>query len=230
MSALQTIVFVLIANPVLGIKGMMMAHWIALFSVAVCANLIGLIISSAFNSAVTIYIIIPLVMIPMMVLSGAMFSFEKLNRSISTVNKVPLIAELMPTRWAYEALMVKQFKDNRFENNFFELDREISRTNFKSSYFIPELEEKLSNLNDEFKETGKIDKSSSDLEVLKNEILREQDSLNSSKFNASQFNDKLFNPEFSEQITLFLSDLNKFYLLKYMQANRMKHNMLNQLM
>ena len=114
MSALQTFIFIIIANPVLGIKGMLIYYWFTLFSVAVCANLIGLIISSAFNSAVTIYILIPLVMIPMMVLSGAMFSFEKLNRSISSVNKVPLIADLMPTKWSYEALMVKQFKDNRF--------------------------------------------------------------------------------------------------------------------
>ncbi len=74
--------------------------------------MIGLVISSAFNSAVTIYIVIPLVMIPMMVLSGAMFSFEKLNRSITNVDKVPVIAELMPTKWSYEALMVHQFKAN----------------------------------------------------------------------------------------------------------------------
>jgi ABC-type multidrug transport system ATPase subunit/ABC-type multidrug transport system permease subunit len=230
MSALQTIVFVIIANPVLGIKGMLMAHWIALFSVAVCANLIGLIISSAFNSAVTIYIIIPLVMIPMMVLSGAMFSFEKLNRSISTVNKVPIIAEFMPTKWAYEALMVRQFKDNRFEDNFFELEREISSTSFKSSYYIPELEEKLSIINDEFRETEKIEKSSSDLEVLKNEILREQDSLNNNTFDASNFDETQFSPEFSEQISLFLSDLNDYYLLKFAKANRLKQKKLNEIM
>ena len=50
----------------------------------------------------------------MMVLSGAMFSFDKLNRKIGNVDKVPLIAEIMPTRWTYEALIVSQFKDNKY--------------------------------------------------------------------------------------------------------------------
>ena len=230
MSAIQTIIFVLIANPILGMNEMIFHYWLTLFTVAACANLIGLIISSAFNSAVTIYILVPLVMIPMMVLSGAMFSFEKLNRSITSVNQVPVIAELMPTKWAYEALMVRQFKDNRFEANFFELEREISRTNFKSAYFIPELEERLSALNDEFEENGKITTQSSTLELLKNEILREQDSLNSMTFNSAMFNPAVYDKNLSSQISLFLSDLNNFYLKQYLVANRLKQNRLNQIM
>ena len=108
----------LVANGILEIQKMTFAYWLALFSTAVCANMIGLVISSAFNSAVTIYIVIPLVMIPMMVLSGAMFSFDKLNRKITTIDKVPLVAELMPTKWSYEALMVHQFKDNDLRKEF----------------------------------------------------------------------------------------------------------------
>jgi len=137
ISAIQSITFVLIANGILGIHEMTLAYWLVLFSTAVCANMIGLVISSAFNSAVTIYIVIPLVMIPMMVLSGAMFSFEKLNRTITTVDKVPVITELMPTKWAYEALMVTQFKENEFEKNFFDYEKRISYNNFKSAYLLP---------------------------------------------------------------------------------------------
>ena len=230
MSAIQTLIFVLIANGVLGIRFMTFHYWLALFSVAACANMIGLIISSAFNSAVTIYILIPLVMIPMMVLSGAMFSFEKLNRSITTVNKVPVIAELMPTKWAYEALMVKQFKDNRFESNFFEVEREISRTHFKSAYFIPELENRLSALNDEYRESGRITDHVSALEVLKNEILREQDTLGVTKFRESMFRPDSFGTELSSEISVFLTDLNNYYLKKQMLASRIKQGRLNQIM
>ena len=39
-------------------------------------------------------------MIPQMVLGGAMFSFEKLNKLINTVGKVPWVAEFMASRWA----------------------------------------------------------------------------------------------------------------------------------
>ena len=98
----------MIANPVLSIKGMFFNYWIALFTTAFCANMLGSNISASFNSAITIYIVIPLLIIPMMVLSGAMFPFDKLNRKIGNVEKVPVIAELIPTRWTYEALMVKR--------------------------------------------------------------------------------------------------------------------------
>ena len=151
---------------------MTLAYWLALFSTAVCANMIGLVISSAFNSAVTIYIVIPLVMIPMMVLSGAMFSFDKLNRSITTIDKVPLVAELMPTKWSYEALMVHQFKANQFEKNFYEDEKQVSISNFKSAYLLPELEERFHECIYEYRETGKIVASAPALEVLRNEIFR----------------------------------------------------------
>lgn len=230
MSAVQTIIFVLIANNVLGIRYMTFHYWLALFSVAASANLTGLIISSAFNSAVTIYILIPLVMIPMMVLSGAMFSFEKLNRSITSVNKVPVIAEWMPTRWAYEALMVRQFKDNRFEEHFFEIEQEISRTNFKSAYYIPALEERLSAVNDEYRETGEVVEQAAALEVLKNEIMREQDSIGGDRFTEEMFAPGGYDQELSSRISIFLSDLNSYYLKQFMVANRMKQAQLNQIM
>jgi ABC transport system ATP-binding/permease protein len=230
MSAVQTIIFVLIANNVLGIRAMYFHYWLALFSVAVCANLIGLIISSAFSSAVTIYILIPLVMIPMMVLSGAMFSFEKLNRSITSVNKVPVIAEVMPTKWAYEALMVKQFKDNRFQENFFEIDREISRTNFKTAWYIPELENRLARINEAYRESGSAEQQAGALAVLCNEILREQDSLSSFAFTREMFEPERYSDEFSSEINLFLTELNNFYLKQYMVNNRIRQGQLNQIM
>ncbi len=104
-------------------KGFLGSYWIAFFITSLCANLIGLNISSAFNSAITIYIVIPLLMIPMMVLSGAMFPFDKLNRDVGNIDKVPGIAELMPTRWTYEALMVRQAKGNEYDKRVYDLNK-----------------------------------------------------------------------------------------------------------
>lgn len=142
ISAIQSILFVLIANWILGIRGMYFDYWLVLFSTAVCSNMLGLNISATFNSAVTIYIVIPLIMIPMMVLSGAMFTFEKLNRSIGSINRVPLIAEFMPTKWGYEALVVHQFKDNEFQRYFYDIEKNQLNANFKVDDLIPELEVK----------------------------------------------------------------------------------------
>jgi len=128
---------------VLDVKDMYLSYWLGLFSTSVFANLLGLNISATFNSVVTIYIVIPLLMIPMMVLSGAMFTFEKLNRTISSTNKVPVIADLMATKWGYEALVVRQFKDNEFEKYFYDIEKEESKANYKLVCYIPELQKRL---------------------------------------------------------------------------------------
>lgn len=143
LSAIQTLTFVLIANTILSLRGLNLEYWIILFSTAVCANLIGLNISATFNSAVTIYIVIPLLMIPMMVLSGAMFSFEKLNRAVGSFDRVPIIAEFMPTKWGYEALVVLQFKDNEFQRNFYDMEKVERNANYKTVYLLPELQKRL---------------------------------------------------------------------------------------
>lgn len=174
LSAIQSITFVIIANWILEIRGMYFDYWLVLFSTAVCANLIGLNISATFNSAVTIYIVIPLIMIPMMVLSGAMFTFEKLNRAVGSINRVPLIAEFMPTKWGYEALVVHQFKDNEFQKYFYDIEKNQLNASFKVDDLIPELENKAMNCLDYISEQNtdpdKKTKLAEELAVLKNTI------------------------------------------------------------
>ncbi len=66
--------------------------------------------------------------------------------------KVPFIAELMPTRWTYEALIVSQFKDNKYSQTVFttrkgkhiiELQKKISEAEFNKVYRIKALRDAL---------------------------------------------------------------------------------------
>ena len=230
ISAIQSITFVLVANGILGIKEMTFAYWLALFSTAVCANLIGLLISSAFDSAITIYIVIPLVMIPMMILSGAMFSFDKLNRKITTIDKVPLVAELMPTKWSYEALMVHQFKDNTFEKNFYHYEKQISYYNFKSAYLVPELEERLNDCFNEFREAGSIREHRAALLVLKNELLKAQDAVEDFHIRPDDLDPRLVSEAGLVQASRLLSALKAHYINRFSIANREKERYLGKLM
>ncbi len=143
ISAIQSILYVVIGNSILGIQGMYFEYWLVLFSVFVFANIMGLNISSAFNSAVTIYILIPLLLIPQMSLGGAMFSFDKLNRVVGSVDKVPLIADFMASRWAYESLMVYQFTENKFEKQYYTYNQVKSTANYKQDKLIPKLLESI---------------------------------------------------------------------------------------
>ena len=89
-------------------------------------------------------------MIPMMVLSGAMFSFDKLNRKIGSVDKVPWIAEIMIPKWSYEALMVHQFKDNQFQKTVLWNKKAESVADFHQVYLLPELSRRMEKVLQEF--------------------------------------------------------------------------------
>lgn len=170
ISALQVFLFLLVANPALGIKGLFFQYWLTLFTTAFCANMIGLNISSALNSAVTIYIVIPLLMIPMMVLSGAMFPFDKLNRKIANPDRVPVIAEIMPTRWTYEALMVKQFTGNEYGRRVYPLKKQMSVSDFNTIYRIPRVNDALDNTLEKLNREGELNSGYSELTLLRNEV------------------------------------------------------------
>ncbi|HQG63335.1 MAG TPA: ATP-binding cassette domain-containing protein [Bacteroidales bacterium] len=140
LSAVQTISFVLIGNFILGIKGMTLSYWLVLFTTSCFANVLGLNISSAFNSVITIYILIPFIIIPQLLFSGVLVKFDKLHiGKYPTHEFVPVIGDLMTARWSFEALAVRQFKDNKFEKNFILYDIEKSQNNYYASFLINSL-------------------------------------------------------------------------------------------
>ncbi|HLN20470.1 MAG TPA: ATP-binding cassette domain-containing protein [Bacteroidales bacterium] len=139
LSAIQTFSFVLVANLILEVKGMLLQQWIILFSTACFGNMLGLNVSAGMRTAVSIYILIPLILVPQLLLGGAMIRFDDLHRSITRKIYVPVIGDIMVTRWAYEALSVEQFKRNRFEKPFFRYDMEISQNDFNATFLIPTL-------------------------------------------------------------------------------------------
>lgn len=143
LSAIQSLSFVIVANTLLGVRGMLFQHWLILFSTACFGNVLGLNISAGMRTAVSIYILIPLILVPMLILGGAMIKFDDLHKSISRKIYVPVIGDAMVTRWAYEALLVEQFKANRFEKPLFKYDMEISQTGWYTAFLVPTLKMKV---------------------------------------------------------------------------------------
>ena len=212
LSAFQALVFVFIGNSILGIREMYFEYWLAFFTTAAFANLLGLNISASFNSAITIYILIPLLIIPMMVLSGAMFSFDKLNRKLINVGKVPVIAELMATRWTYEALMVHQFTQNRYQKLLYDAEKDESNAYFKTVEYLPYLHLTLDKAIELSNQPGKTHEIAGKLMLLKNELGLEMERVPGIAF---QGLGKLDPHSFSADIALaarkILNELVKYY-------------------
>lgn len=146
ISALQTITFILVGNWILEIPLGESRYWMILFSCSCFANMLGLNISSAFDSAVTIYVLIPILIIPQLLLSGVVINFSKFNPKVGSPNGIPWMAEVMVSRWAFEAYMVTQFKDNKFKRDFYPYDQVQATANYKRLYYIRTLESKLAEI------------------------------------------------------------------------------------
>ena len=155
LSAIQSLSFILVANMILDVKGMLLQNWIVLFSTACFGNLVGLNISAGMRSAVSIYILIPLILVPQLLLGGAMIKFDELHKSMSRKVYVPVVGDIMVTRWAYEAISVEQFRSNKSEKPFFNIDMEISQSDWYASFLVPALKTTLNKVTADIKDPEK---------------------------------------------------------------------------
>ena len=221
LSAIQTLSFVVLGNLILEIEwSMLLPFWFVLFTTSCFANVLGLNISSAFNSAVTVYVMIPLLLIPQMILSGLLFPFDKLNEIISTKGKVPIIADMMASRWAYEALVVDQFKNNSFEKPYYDFEKYESQADFRSSFLVNELDRKrkfvfdnLNSQNDSIKRA--VEK---DIYIIQTTLRNDFFKKGFEKELESTWSADKLTPEFNKKLEDFLAAFKKFYQDVYNKA------------
>ena len=175
ISAVQAASFVLIGNSIFGIRGMWFEYWLVLFSCWATSNMMGLLISDSFKTVVTIYILIPFLVIPQIILSGIIVKYDKLNPNISSPVSIPVYGEVIAARWGYEALAVDQFMNNRFEKQFYEYDKVISIAKFRKDIWYNEMKSILSRLesNIERERIGSSDRN--DIMLIRNEIEEEKE-------------------------------------------------------
>ncbi|MFO7622019.1 MAG: ATP-binding cassette domain-containing protein [Bacteroidales bacterium] len=209
ISAIQSLSFILVGNQILGIKGMTFTYWLVLFTTSCSANVLGLNISSAFKSVITVYILLPFILIPQLLLSGVLVKFDKLHRGrYSTDQFVPVIGDLMTARWSFEALAVEQFKNNRFQRNFFDHVMEASQNYYYASFMIDVLKKDL-------RECLKPDADIKETEIkcirLKNyiEMLSESAGYETPEFIVSRLNKDDLDPETARQVQSYLDLLTR---------------------
>ena len=143
ISAIQALLFVLIGNSILEVRGMYFKFWLVLFSVWFSSNMVGLVISDSFKTVVTIYILIPFLVIPQIILSGIIVKYEKLNPNVSSPSTIPLYGEVIVARWAYEAMAVEMFSENLYQQPLYPYDEAMSVSDYRRNYWIRSMQNKL---------------------------------------------------------------------------------------
>jgi ABC-type multidrug transport system ATPase subunit/ABC-type multidrug transport system permease subunit len=158
---IQCVVYLLIGNAILGIRDMFFIYLWWMFLTSISGVAVGLFISSMVNDSKTALNIIPLILIPQIILGGALIKYEEMNSNLDFVYslkrwiikdtgesepsselKVPAICELMPMRWAYESIIIAQDQQNPLAASQASLERELQDL-IKSETLTPEQEKRL---------------------------------------------------------------------------------------
>jgi ABC-type multidrug transport system ATPase subunit len=218
ISAIQTFSFVLIGHFMLEIRGLTFSTWAILFTTACFANLLGLNLSAGLKSAVSIYVVIPLLLVPQLLFSGVIVDFNKMNQSLISYTRTPIVGDIMTSRWSYEALAVNLFKNNKFERLIFDLEKNKNELNFKTFYQLPELKMDLTAF-EKFSKTGKSKEMtffgnllSTEFSKLFTEIKQPSDSVLAA-FNTIGTND--FNSQSGQILQNYLTDSKSLYQSKH---------------
>jgi hypothetical protein len=231
-SAIQTFLYIIVGNLILEIPLTEIRYWLILFSCSCFANMLGLNISSAFGSAVTIYILIPLLVIPQLLLSGVVISFDKFNPSVGKPVGIPLAGNVMASRWAFEAFMVTQFKDNPYEKQFYDFDKIIAESEYKRVYYIPVLESRLADCMNN-RAGWRSNRSNSirpQVDLLRNEIGYELEHVGKDKFpDVERLAVGKFDSAVYEKTKRFLSTLKTYYGKRHARNLKEKQTLLDSL-
>jgi ABC-type multidrug transport system ATPase subunit len=230
ISAIQAFTFVLVGNSIVEIHGMYFEYWLVLFSSFVAANMMGFLISDSFKTVVTIYMLIPFLVIPQIILSGIIVKYEKINPAISSPNEIPFYGELITARWGYEALAVYQFMENKYNKQFYKYNKAMSIANYKKDYWNTNLKNKLEFISHFYQDSSRRNEVIQNLEVLHNEIAKEMKLSPKIKFiHLNELKISAINDAAIEDATTYLDQLNRFYIKRYNRANTQKDELVNNL-
>jgi hypothetical protein len=179
---------------------------------------------------VTIYILIPILIIPQLLLSGVVISFDKFNPKVASPKGIPWLGETMTSRWAFEAYMVTQFRDNRLERQYYDIDQRQAMADYKKLYYLPTLSSKLAevvNSRNQWRNRNANNPIAKPLALLQSELRRELAQFKDNKFPEI---DRLVIGKFDSatyvKTNQFLNLLKEYYNVKSMKANRDREAMM----
>jgi len=229
ISALQAFLFVMAGNYIIEIEGMFFKYWLVLFSVWCFSNILGLIISDSFKTVITIYILIPFLVIPQLILSGVIVKFDDMNPDISPPNRIPFYGEVITSRWAYEALAVYQFKANPYESEFYPYNKTISKADYKRNFWIRDLMNKVDYCKRNIRGNDNSGNVKRHLRLLRNEIGKELSANPAVQYpcDLQKLTPENLTPQVLENAREYLNRLNSYYIERYNNASATRDRIIN---
>lgn len=127
LAAVQSALYLLVGNLILEVHDMFVYYWLVMVLTAFVGVSLSIIVSNYAQTERAALNMVPLLLIPQVLLAGAMIPFQEMNQFIPwsahrvdetgrlKPGRVPLVAEGCPLRYSYEMLVVEQATNNIWE-------------------------------------------------------------------------------------------------------------------
>jgi ABC-type multidrug transport system permease subunit len=111
-AVIQSILFILPAHLILEEFNLVFVNIGLMTLISSCGIGFGLLVSTFLKSSIAAYNLVPLILVPQIILGGALVQYKELNQQLLFIKKSPIPppAQIMFSRWGYEMLMTANYE------------------------------------------------------------------------------------------------------------------------
>jgi ABC-type multidrug transport system ATPase subunit len=150
VAAAQCLAYTAIGHTILEIKGTILSQWLWMTLTACTGTGLALLVSSLVKTERAALTAVPLLLVPQMLLAGALVPFREMNRGLFENSGIererggtPVPSRLMPLRHAYEAMVITQATRNPYEIERIRIQRRVDAIKEVKEKLEPSVAERL---------------------------------------------------------------------------------------
>lgn len=150
VGAFQCLIYTAVGHHILEIHGTLIDQWLWMTLTACTGTSLALLVSSMVRTERAALTAVPLLLVPQMLLAGALVPFREMNRDLFRSAEIererggiPVPSKLMPLCYAYEAMVVTQATRNPFDLQRIRIQRRVEIIKAMPSPLEPEVAERF---------------------------------------------------------------------------------------
>ncbi len=132
VAAVQCLIYTAVGHTILEIRGTLADHWLWMTLTSCTGTALALLVSALVRTERAALTAVPLLLVPQMLLAGALVPFREMNRGLFEDAGIererggtPIPSRVMPLRYAYEAMVVNQATRNPFDLERIRVQRRV---------------------------------------------------------------------------------------------------------
>lgn len=118
-------------------------YWLLFFTICMFGCITGILVSNCSKRRSLTYFWFLLLISFNILFNGITINPKDYPNFLSSKQNVPIITDLTPAKWAFEALVVDLSIHNQYEEKLFPVERKLEIMMFNANYLIPAIQKKL---------------------------------------------------------------------------------------